>query len=290
MPLERYFLNWDTPATVKVRDFLLPQELSGPVELGRDLIVVPTRQAGRRLREALARHCSSQKTALLSLRTVTPSFFLQPEDDSGTLAEPLETAAVWADILMKADLSHFRGLFPSHIPSQDFLWALRTGEMIAGLRDNLADDGYSIAAIYNEFGDILEEIERWRDLAELESIYLERLITIGLKDPRAEMLRLIKSPEPPKGVERIVIAAVPDPTPLMVQKLERLSSQLPIVVLIHAPESLSDCFDAWGRPVPAKWQERHIDIPDPEANVLLSGSPRSQSRKALELLASESER
>ena len=80
MSVELRFLGWDAPATTKVREFLLPQELTGPVDLARDLIVVPTRQAGRRLREALALHCASQKTALLSLRVVTPAFFLRPED------------------------------------------------------------------------------------------------------------------------------------------------------------------------------------------------------------------
>ncbi len=287
MSQERHFLGWDAPATVKLREFLLPPELSGPVELARDLIVVPTQQAGRRLREALATHCSSQKTALLSLRVVTPAFFLQPNDKSGTMAEPLEVAAVWAHVLMKANLSRYGGLFPSRTPSQDFTWALHTGEMIEGLRGTLADGGYSIAAVYNELKDILEERERWRDLAELESMYLERLNAIGLKDPCAEMLQYVKSPEPPRGVERIVVAAVPDPTPLMVQKLERLSPLLPIVVLVHAPETLADYFDAWGRPVPAKWQERHIDIPSPDTNIVLSGSPRSQSRKVLELIARE---
>lgn len=288
---ELHFLDWDAPATVKVREFLLPQEISGPVDLGRDLIVVPTRQAGRRLREALARHCSSQGKPLISPpHVVQPPFLLMPENDTGTIARPLEVAAVWTDILMKADLDRYSGLFPSHTPSQDFLWALRTGEMIEGLRDTLADGGYSITAVHKEFGDILEEIERWYDLAELESIYLECLGTIGLKDPHTEMLRHVKSPEPPKGLERIVVAAVPDPTPLMVQKLEQLSSQVPIVILVHAPESVSGCFDAWGRPIPSKWQGRHIDIPNPEASIFLSGSPWSQSQKVLELIAREAGR
>ena len=93
MAQERIFFGWDAPATTKVREFLLPQELAGPVELGKDLIVVPTRQAGRRLREALATYCSSQKSALLSLRTVTPPYLLQPDDDSGTIAGSLEVAS-----------------------------------------------------------------------------------------------------------------------------------------------------------------------------------------------------
>ena len=290
MSVELRLLGWDAPATVKVREFLLPQELTGPVDLAKDLIVVPTRQAGRRLREALALHCASQKTALLSLRVVTPAFFLRPEDESGTVAAPLEVAAVWADVLMKADLSRYGGLFPASAPFQDFVWALRTGEMIEGLRDTLADGGYRIADVSRDFGSLLEEKERWHDLADLESMYLERLISLGLKDPCVRMLQNAESPEPPRGIERIVVAAVSDPTPLMLQKLERLSPRIPIVVLIHAPEALADSFDGWGRPLPAKWRERRIDVPDPDANIVLSGSPWSQSQKVLELMAQEAGR
>jgi len=290
MSVELRFLGWDAPATTKVREFLLPQELTGPVDLGRDLIIVPTRQAGRRLREALALHCSSQKTALLSLRVVTPAFFLRTEDEDGTVAAPLEVAAAWADVLMKADLGRYGGLFPARAPSQDFLWALRTGEMIERLRDTLVDGGYRIADVFRDFGSLLEEKERWHDLAELETAYLERLSALGLRDPSEWMLRNAENPEPPAGAERIVLAAVPDPTPLMVRKLERLAPRIPIVVLVHAPEALADGFDGWGRPLPGKWRERRIDVPDADANIVLSGSPWSQSQKVLELMAQEAGR
>jgi ATP-dependent helicase/nuclease subunit B len=290
MSVEHHFLGWDAPLTTKVREFLLPQEITGPVDLARDLIVVPTRQAGRRLREALALHCSSQKTALLSLRVVTPAFFLRPEDEAGTVAAPVEVAAVWADVLMKADLGHFGGLFPARAPSQDFLWALRTGEMIEGLRSMLADGGHSIAGVYRDFSPVLEEMERWHDLTELETAYLERLSALGLEDASVWKLQHAVNAEPPKGIERVVVAAVSDPTPLMVLKLEHLATQIPIVVLVHAPEALADCFDTWGRPLPEKWRERRIDVPDPDGDIILSASPPSQSREALDLIAREAER
>ena len=54
MPVKCHFLGWDEPVTAKVRTFLMPQRVSGPVDLGKDLIVVPTHQAGRRLMETLA--------------------------------------------------------------------------------------------------------------------------------------------------------------------------------------------------------------------------------------------
>lgn len=68
MPVQRYFLGWDAPVTAKVRAFLMPQRVSGPVDLGKDLIVVPTHQAGRRLMETLALFCADADTALLSAR------------------------------------------------------------------------------------------------------------------------------------------------------------------------------------------------------------------------------
>jgi ATP-dependent helicase/nuclease subunit B len=291
MTVERRFLGWDAPVAAKVRDFLVRVECTELPDLSRYLIVVPTRQADRRLREALAVHCASMSTAVLSLNVRTPPDLVKPKKGAPGVAEPnLEVAAVWTDVLMKADLGRYDGLLPAGAPSQDFLWALRTGEMIEGLRSTLADGGYRIADVYHDSGDLLEEKERWHDLAELETAYLERLSALGLKDPCAEMLRHAESDEPPGGAERIVVAGVPDPTPLMVRKLEHLATRIPIVVLVHAPEALADCFDGWGRPLPAKWREHRIDVPDPDANIVLSGSPWSQSQKVLELMAQEAGR
>ncbi|GAG43160.1 unnamed protein product, partial [marine sediment metagenome] len=112
MPVERHFLDWDAPVTVKVREFLLPGRLSGPVDLENQLIVVPTRQAGRRLREALALYCAGEKTALLSPRVVQPIFFLHSDKEPVSVANQTEVAAAWAGVLMEADPGEYGGLFP----------------------------------------------------------------------------------------------------------------------------------------------------------------------------------
>lgn len=290
MSVERHFLGWDAPVTAKVRDFLLPPRLSGPVDLGRDLIVVPTAQAGRRLRETLALHCAEQNTALLSPRVVEPIFFLRAGEKSANVANQTEVAATWADVLMKVDISQYPGLFPARIPNQDFIWAMHTAEMIQRLRDTLADGARRITEVYQDFGSVLEEQDRWRDLAELETIYLSRLDQLDIEDPYDHMIRKAECPEPPEGVERVVVAAVPDPTPLMVQALEHLAEQVSIIILVHAPDSLADHFDNWGRPIAEIWCESHIDFPDSEANVILAGSPLSQGRKVLEVIAEETGR
>ena len=287
MSVELRFLGWDAPVTAKVSDFLLAGDPAAPQDPARDLIVVPTTQAGRRLRQALAVRGTALKTAVPQVRVVTPSFFLLPQDEDGPAAA-VEVAAAWADVLLKADLGLYGGLFPARVSSQDLPWALRTGEMIESLRRTLADGGYRMADVCQELGPLLEEKERWRDLGQLETAYLDRLGRLGLQDPCSRMLQRTESP--PNGAERIVLAAVPDPTPLMVRHLECLAARVPIMVLVHAPEALAGCFDQWGRPLPEAWRVRGIDIPDPDANVILCGSPRSQGRKVLELLAQEADR
>src|SRR4030042_1094484 len=207
MPIERYFLGWDAPVVAKVREFLLPQELSGPVDLGKDLIVVPTLQAGRRLRDMLA---------------------------------------LWSPVLTKIDLAEYKGLFPARVAGQDFGWAVATAERIEQLRDELADGGWTLESVFAQMGSILEEPDRWRDLAKLESAYLEQLSKANLQDPSSAMIRRAGSPELPGRVERIVVAAVADPTPLMIKALDTLKRRVSIVVLVHAPESMADDFDEGG--------------------------------------------
>lgn len=290
MPLERRFLDWDAPLTTKVREYLLPEELSGPVDLGKELVVVQTRQAGRRLREALALYCEQQNTALLSPRVETSDFFLRSGDESTGEASHIEVMAVWVDVLLKADLAEYHGLFPSGAPKQDFSWTLHTAEIIQQLRNELLDGGHSIASVIENYAGILEELERWQDLARLEKAYLSRLQGLGKKDVYEAMLVRAENPELPPEIERVVLAAVSDPTPLMVRALEHIVKQTDVVVLVHAPDSAADCFDKWGRPIAEKWAKLYIDIPDPEMNIILSGSPRSQSHKVLQLIAEESNR
>src|SRR4030042_1455243 len=195
MSVQLRFLGWDSPATTKVREFLLPSQPSEPVDLAKDLIVVPTNQAGRRLRESLAAHCASHRTALLSPRVVEPAYFLQPREGASTIASPVETTVIWVDVLLKADLSRYRGLFPAGVPSPDFTWALHTAELIQRLRKDLADGGYLISRVCSDFGSLLEELERWRDMAALETACLERLGSLGLIDQYRSMIRCSENPE-----------------------------------------------------------------------------------------------
>jgi len=290
MPVARHFIGWDTPLAYAVGRFLLPSDLSGALDLGDTLVIVPTRQAGRHLREALAKMCAEQNSALLSPRVVTPNSLLHDDASKASLAGGPAVRAAWAGALLNADLSRFRALFPAQKPYQDFSWAVRTGEMVQALRTALADGGYSIADVVKTRGAELEELERWRDLAALEKSYLEQLAGLELLDPCTERIRVALDPCIPEEVTRIVLAAVPDPSVLALKALGVLGNRLLIDVLVPAPEAEADHFDGWGRPAPDRWQTAHIDIPDPDINVILAASPAAQARQVIAEIAREQKR
>lgn len=284
--IRRHFLDWDEPLCRKVCKHLFPDGIPATPDLGSLLIIVPTRQAGRRLREAVTLHCAraGRNAPVLGQRVVPPTFFLQAQ---GSVAEasPSLVKTTWTGLLLRAELSDLTGLFPTGLPGRDNVWALRVGETIQALRESLAEGGYSIADALEKHGDKIEEQDRWQDLARLEALYLDALAKLGHEDPCVRKIRLSSAPELPEGVRRIVVAAVPDPTLLLTRALERLAKNVEVDILVYAPPALSDHFDPWGRPVPAHWAQALIPVPDPAADILLAASPADQARKTVETLA-----
>ncbi len=292
MVIERYFPGWDAPLTRKVTDYLLPsgtRETQKPLDLAGNLIVVPTRQAGRKLGEKLALCAVEQDSALLSPRIVTPSYFLHQENGPLATATLSEVKAIWAEVLVQADLNRYPALFPGRLPDQDYSWALSFGESLQNLRNQLADAELTIGNVAIDFDSILEETERWQDLARLETSYLDTLSQSGLEDPVNHMIWCAQNPAVAPSIKRIIVAAIADPTPLFIRALDGLSRRLPVTILIHAPDPLSHWFDGYGRPLADKWLTTQIDIPEPERNIFLSSSPSSQSRQVLQIIANQHE-
>lgn len=290
MSIQRHFIGWDEPVTVKVRKFLLPQPPIGPADLDGLLVLVPTRQAGRRLREALALFCGQHGSALLSARVATPSVLLQPAANAAPEASPSVVRTLWAEILLEIDPAAYPGFLRVAKLERDFAWALDTGDMIQQLREEISDGGLRLGDAVSHGGEAFEEAERWQDMERLEALYLERLAGIGLRDPCVEKLQRAAEPTVPEGIGRIVVAAVPDPSPQAVAALNTLGGRIPVDVLVHAPSELKEAFDEWGRPLPTYWKSAHIDIPEADANIVPAGSPESQGAHLLRLIASEAHR
>ncbi|NLE95431.1 MAG: hypothetical protein GX600_07095, partial [Dehalococcoidia bacterium] len=270
MAVQRHFLGWDAPVVDKVRDFLIPQAPETAVDLRQTLVLVPTRQAGRRLRESLTVYCSLFGVDLSAPVLRTPFGLLNP---AGPVASGIDTIAVWTSILRQIEVEHFSALFPNLTVHRDFPWALSTAQLLQSLRDELAEHGLTAEAVVTTAREQLEEYERWDDIARLEAAFVSRLESNhGLRDPSRELLRQAGEPRIEDGCERIVVACVPDPSPVALVALKSMAEHIPVVVLIHAPEALSSAFDAWGRPITAYWKSAPLDVPDAGDSILLASS------------------
>ena len=102
--VRRFFLPWDRPLLPQAVRFLAGDWSGGqPLDLSRLVVVVATKQAGRRLREGLAAYAAERSQAVFPPRVLTPDRLLM-EGQSGTVASPLESLLAWADVLFELDL------------------------------------------------------------------------------------------------------------------------------------------------------------------------------------------
>ncbi len=279
MSITRRFLGWDRPVLELVAEDLLAEATPPILDLSHLLVVVPTRNAGRRLREMLAQLSAEGGRAICPPQVVPPEFLLslidQPE--AGSLASAHETLLAWAPVLRSADLDEFPTLFPVPPAAQDFRWALSTAKSLNELRSTLGEAGLSIADVFAKLSGSLEEEERWEELARLEQDFGRALADHGKKDLLAVRRENRQSPKLPQGITGIRLAGCPDPLPLAVEVLESLSHLVPVEVWIHAPGALRDDFDAWGRPIPEVWLRRQVEFPGGELPVRVQPSPDGQA-------------
>ncbi|MEJ2690849.1 MAG: hypothetical protein P8130_13055, partial [Deltaproteobacteria bacterium] len=263
--IKRHFLGWDQPVSVKVADFLLAERTGSAVDLRDLLVLVPTRQAGRRLRQQLIRRCSARGAGLFPPKIETPAFLVEPVAPRGQcIATCTDELCCWIQVLRKNDLSNHAALFPLPPIRDDFGWALRTAKMLQSLRSILIEGGWLLTDVANLGPTLLEESERWADLAALEQLYFDELARIGKNDSCLLQKQGVDLSQWNRGHDRIVLAAVPDPMPLALQVLKSAAAEFEVDILIHAPADKAGLFDQWGVPLPDKWQQQRLDIEEPE--------------------------
>jgi ATP-dependent helicase/nuclease subunit B len=280
----RVWLGWDKPIITGVVEHLVRGRATGPgepLDLEDLLIVVPTRQAGRRLREALACWCDEHDTSLLSAKVVTPNYFF----GASRLPVNIPTAAAvrmfWTDVLMNADLAELGAIFPGLSDERSFAWALNTAEIFESLRQELSDAAMTISDVAEQHADQLEELDRWQELAALEQMYMDRLAREQLVDICAAKIASAAHAAQDLDAASVVLAAVPDPSLLAIAALSNIAENIDLDILVHAPEARKSDFDNWGRPKPGSWLPSQIEIPDFDDNVFLEATPAEQSQRLL---------
>lgn len=283
----RHFLGWDRPLVKAVVEHVATGWYGrGALDLSGLLIIVPTRNASRRLREALAVHAAEQNAAVLPPRVVTPDFLTSPEHASELHpAGTLETKLIWAAELLRIDLNAHRDLFPVDPVERNFTWALKTAGELIELRETLNEKGLSCADVARIVENTEMEPERWRDLASIERHCVKATTERGFADWQATRRHAAQNGKPPASITRVVIAGVLDPSSLAIEALEMWSRHLPVEVLVYAPEvTHRDCFDLWGRPLADKWLTQPINISDAKTTIHQGGTPSEQAEAVAEII------
>lgn len=285
--LRRRFLPWDRP--------LLPQAVEalaenwsgeGPLDLATTLVLVPTQQAGRRLREALAAHAAECGRAVFPPRVLTLEAYVSATIAADDVATRLEAQLAWVEVLRAARLDDWRAIFPIDPPARDFAWALRLATDFGQLQDALAEVGLTFADVPPRVGEQFTEYERWCQLAALARRQAEVLAASGLRDPSVVRLAGLQAAPVPPGLTRIVMLATPDPRPVALTLLARHAAQVPVELWLFAPEHAAEDFDGWGRPDPQRWAKRPLLEQIFFDQVEVCADPEAQARRAADIAQS----
>lgn len=276
----RHFLSWAQPLLPQATAFLADDwKGNGPLDLSRVLIVVPTSQAGRRLREALADFASQRGQGVFAPRVVTPDALLATGTEAeAAIASPLDALLAWMAVFRELPLDRFRAVFPIDPPVRNFAWALRLAQEFSKLQTALGEGGLQMGDVPARVAEDFAEPLRWRQLAELERMQREELTRAGLQDGQTARMAAARSPQL-RAIERIVVLATPDPLPLAISALGVLEKTMPLAVVVYAPENEKGNFDDWGRPDRDHWVKRELALPDFDSAVHLDADPVAQAAR-----------
>ncbi len=283
--IEIIFLGWDRPMVETAVATLLAEGTKGNYDFSDLAVVVPTAEAGRKLRAALAQQASLQDQAVLVPEIMTPEGVLAwGEVPVLVSASDAESMLAWVEVLLELDCASVPQVFPRPPTQQDFPWALQMAATLRRLQYTLGEAGWSIAVAAARFGPEFTEAERWEQLSTLERRYEASLARAGLQERNRALARAALSAQPPVGLRKLFIFGVPEPLPLVRTAWAQLAERgLAITIGLQAPPTLAEAFDAWGRPLPAIWTERPLPLFLPQEQICLLQNPASQAERLLQL-------
>lgn len=283
--VRRHFLPWRAPLLAQAVAWLARDWDGGaPLDLARNVIVVPTRQAGRRLRAGLAEYAAARGQAVFPPRVQTPESFVAPEA-ARDAATPLQSLLAWTHVLDALDLEAVRAVFPVDPPTRSFSWALRLAGQLLRLQTSLAEAGLTLGDVAVRVPADFPERERWDQLGQLGRAHAAVLAERGWREPQAARIAAARQPVPLENFERIVVLAVPDPSPLAIETLTEHARTTPVDVVVFAPEEEAANFDAWGRPLAEAWRGRAAPWTDFPSQVHLAADATAQAEQIATLAA-----
>jgi len=264
--LQRIFLDWNRPLLEQAGEMLMAMAPeSGVLDLSDTLVVVPTSNAARRLREMLANLAAERGTAVIPPLCGPPTLLVRPEDGAARIGRPLaSTAEIWAawiSVLRNLQASDFPQLFPITPEVQDFAWAQGMAGDLIEVRSILGEAGLLMADVAKRLPAEHDEKDRWQDMARIEEQFLALLRELERCDPVAARALPAEKAVLREGTRRVMVIGTADPFPLARKALESLvANATEVTVVVYAPEDRAEGFDEWGQPLADYWTSANAPI------------------------------
>jgi len=287
--LKTHFWGWDGPVLQKAVAELTRGWSGGELDLSSLLIIVPTMEVSRRLREALAIEADTRDSAVTAPRVWHPEQALLAGWDGDEIASRLEERVAWMQVLEGLHVEEYPALFPIVPVSTGASWAAAIAEMLSALRKTLGGGGHDLKSVAKVMSG-REDEERWTDLARLEQLYLDRLQKASMADAQRAKLAMAQRPPVIEGVKRVLVFAAPDLTRLMHVWLTQVAKAVPVHVFVHAPMDRSADFDEFGTPSAKSWMAAASrGLPVTDDIIKLAATPEDQAREVVVALRSFAE-
>ena len=286
------FIGWEKSAVELVGEKLLEMERKEPDAFCRALVVVPTAESGRRLKEWIAEKAGRP---LLMPRMKMVGQLIQGRGED-VASEP-ETLTAWVEVLTGSTMkAAWREFFPR--PEQEnqvYDWALRTADRLMQLQKQMEQYEVTIEGLLNRLGgkegmaeDFVERWEalkgdeerRWEALKALFAAVENKLAEWGKRASwKARQEWLARVAESTKDAPTLILACLPELSPQVCRYVRAYAGQ--VRIWVNAPEELREGFDAYGSVNTDYWAERHLPDLLKEESLHIETSAQGLARAAL---------
>ena len=265
--MRRVFIDWGEPLLPAVVRLLI--EASAPKhDLSGVIVVVPGRRAGRRFRELLTdstagRHDPPRIVTVSEL----PELLYEPQKP---FASELTQRLAWIAAIQALPPERLDNAIRRLPDSGDIDGWYALAEILWRQHRELAADGLNFSDVLGRGCEIdaFSEHDRWETLAEIQQAYLRELDALGLWDRQTARLVALQQREF-VSTSDVILVGMSDLTLIQRQMLDQLPGQ--VTAYVHAPESLSNAFDAHGCVVPDVWET--VNIPVADEQVVVADGP-----------------
>ena len=276
---ERIFLGGKEIFPAAVASKLAALKPERMPDFSRIMVVLPGKIARQNLQKELLKLFPD---GLLLPQLTTPHGLLYAglENSAGAVSGCTEDI-LWGRAVDKAlkKKECFQNIFRNgSFPADTF----SAGRVFSRLQKELNAGNLSISEAAGKLG------IRGKELALLESFFLEELRAAGYNDQLSLDRQAAADTGYFAGVEKVIIAGLPDLPEIILQKISAIDAAFAgkVEVWINNPPEDENIFDQWGRPLPDFWLSRAWQ--GTKENIHVALNPVDGARRAALLAAGDS--